>query len=605
MLKIVDPYAVIPVLRERVPAVFNNTYHPSKLPPVVTPIVARDYATSARPVEPPFVPSGYDGTYSPFIPTPPSRHAPLFNPPPSSPFIATPPYMPTPSVCVRPLTPPDAQPSNVRNDVPWYYCPPAPVSPQLPCIPSPPVVPPTPPMPAASIPVLDPIVVSTPSPQAEFQRFSQVWNPGFSKSQAQVDFERRPFADPFGDPEPPIITAAEARASLLDASLHEYLKGSEVPEFDYHEHVHEEEYERSRSRVDDEAERVYRAALAEVEKEMERKRAEERRKDKGKRRMTQEEVRKLFAYDDAEDTDRNDDDERKETKRMTKEEVRRLFEQVPLPELSSPKISTPGGLPPSAPQTPPAFDSGRYAQSPFEDSQETQKPEWSLPPIESVASSMSFSDLVRERRECELFDFADLVREGRDSERAAEERTFPSVPVEEPVIKDESLVLPVEARTIEPESVQEEDVVLAAPPVMLKRQSRVARTASSLFDIAPLLRSPTDTTPELVATFISNNNVEDGHVFPPGAEFVKSWLMANEGPGTWPETTELVYVAGYRMGSFEEAPMRYHVGAVPAGGRVDAIAADMKAPEVPGRYIGFWRLSDGLGNFFGHRVWCE
>ncbi|KZW00588.1 hypothetical protein EXIGLDRAFT_145493 [Exidia glandulosa HHB12029] len=599
LLKIVDPNTVIPtvvrnvrrVLRPASPSMRPATPISPPMRPV-TPIIARDYAPSARAPtfsQGSFIAPAPLGCQLPRLPTPQSF----------TPFIP----IPTPPPVIHPLTPPVAQPVNVRNDVMWY-CPPALVSPPLPPIPSPPMAPVTPPMPAVSIPVLAPTVMLSPPPPAlpekPFMRFSQVWNPGFSQEQKStpVDFERRPFADPFGDPEP-IITPAEARASLLDASVDEILKGSDVPDFDYREHVHEEDafrHEYKRSSVDDEAERVYREALAEVEKEMERKRAEERREserkraeerqDKGKRRMTQEEVRKLFAYDDGEETE--PDEDRSETMRKTKEEVRRLFERVPLPERSSPKVSEHEDREAlsSKPSTPVSFFSLGQEPRELEVHQETRemKPEWSLPPIESVASSMSFSDLVRERTTA---------------------RAFPSVPVEEPVVVEESVVLPVEARTMEPEPIHEaEDVVIAAPPVVLTRKSRVSRQ-SSLFNIAPLVRSPTEGASELVATFISNNNVEDGHVFPPGAEFVKSWLMANEGSSSWPEATELVYVAGYRMANDENAPMRYAVGAVPSGGRADVVAADMKAPDVPGRYIGFWRLSDGLGNFFGHRVWCD
>lgn len=31
----------------------------------------------------------------------------------------------------------------------------------------------------------------------------------------------------------------------------------------------------------------------------------------------------------------------------------------------------------------------------------------------------------------------------------------------------------------------------------------------------------------------------------------------------------------------------------------------LKAPDVPGRYVGYWRLSDGQGNLFGSSVWIE
>lgn len=31
----------------------------------------------------------------------------------------------------------------------------------------------------------------------------------------------------------------------------------------------------------------------------------------------------------------------------------------------------------------------------------------------------------------------------------------------------------------------------------------------------------------------------------------------------------------------------------------------VKAPDVPGRYVGYWRLNDGQGSFFGSSVWID
>ena len=35
------------------------------------------------------------------------------------------------------------------------------------------------------------------------------------------------------------------------------------------------------------------------------------------------------------------------------------------------------------------------------------------------------------------------------------------------------------------------------------------------------------------------------------------------------------------------------------------VSGEMKAPEVPGKYVSSWRLSDGNGNLFGQSVWVE
>lgn len=108
----------------------------------------------------------------------------------------------------------------------------------------------------------------------------------------------------------------------------------------------------------------------------------------------------------------------------------------------------------------------------------------------------------------------------------------------------------------------------------------------------------------LRATFVSDVNVEDGQMFPAGAEFVKCWRIRNDGESAWPETTRVTFVAGDRMPAFGGAPLSYTVGSVETGKTVDVNAYDMKAPEIPGKYVGYWRLSDGTKPF-GQSVWCE
>ncbi|KAI0699389.1 hypothetical protein C8T65DRAFT_581265 [Cerioporus squamosus] len=111
--------------------------------------------------------------------------------------------------------------------------------------------------------------------------------------------------------------------------------------------------------------------------------------------------------------------------------------------------------------------------------------------------------------------------------------------------------------------------------------------------------------PPLTAEFVSDNNIPVGQIFPPGAEFVKSWRMRNDGTVAWPESTELVFVAGDRMAPNSAVLSKIHVGLVNAGEEVELVSGEMKAPEVPGKYVSSWRLSDGNGNLFGHSVWVD
>ncbi|THH05229.1 hypothetical protein EW145_g4951 [Phellinidium pouzarii] len=108
----------------------------------------------------------------------------------------------------------------------------------------------------------------------------------------------------------------------------------------------------------------------------------------------------------------------------------------------------------------------------------------------------------------------------------------------------------------------------------------------------------------LRATFVSDVNIADGQIFPAGAEFVKSWRIQNNGEIAWPESTRVIFVAGDRMPAFDGAPSSYHIGEIGPGVTVDVYASDMKAPDIPGKYVGYWRLNDGTKPF-GQSVWCD
>ncbi|KAJ8488127.1 hypothetical protein ONZ51_g3759 [Trametes cubensis] len=144
------------------------------------------------------------------------------------------------------------------------------------------------------------------------------------------------------------------------------------------------------------------------------------------------------------------------------------------------------------------------------------------------------------------------------------------------------------------------DLILGAPPV----RTAARNVRESLDRLVPPIPVRPISTP-MAASFVSDNNITDGQIFPPGAEFVKSWRMRNSGTVDWPETTELVFVAGDRMAPRNGAPQKVHVGAVKAGDEVEVVAGEMKAPEVPGKYVSSWRLSDGNGKLFGHSVWVD
>ncbi|RXW18003.1 hypothetical protein EST38_g7864 [Candolleomyces aberdarensis] len=93
------------------------------------------------------------------------------------------------------------------------------------------------------------------------------------------------------------------------------------------------------------------------------------------------------------------------------------------------------------------------------------------------------------------------------------------------------------------------------------------------------------TAPVLSAGFISEVTVPDGDVFQPGVEFMKCWRMA----GLVAEGNEAV-----------------KIGSAKPGQVVDVWTGELKAPEVAGRYVGYWRLRHGeTKEVFGNSIWVE
>ncbi|GJE89466.1 ZZ-type zinc finger-containing protein [Phanerochaete sordida] len=150
------------------------------------------------------------------------------------------------------------------------------------------------------------------------------------------------------------------------------------------------------------------------------------------------------------------------------------------------------------------------------------------------------------------------------------------------------------------------DEALLAPPAPTSEM--IERSRASLLEalnrITPILPTLPTVPVRQQATFVADNNIADGTIFPPGAEFVKSWIMRNDGETAWPEETTLRYVAGDKMCSLDGAAARVPVGYVPPSAEAELIGCEMKAPDVPGKYVSYWRLHDG-NEFFGSSIWVE
>jgi next-to-BRCA1 protein 1 len=162
------------------------------------------------------------------------------------------------------------------------------------------------------------------------------------------------------------------------------------------------------------------------------------------------------------------------------------------------------------------------------------------------------------------------------------------------------VIVPVSAK--HPEDIPQ--TATSPIPDLLTQSEIEAEPITSPFSDIHQISRPIE--PQLQATFLADNNIPDGQVVLAGAQFVKSWLMQNNGDVAWSEGTVIAFVGGNRLGGGEAGvAMSYEVGKVEPGTAVDVNVMDMQAPEEPGKYLSFWRLKDEKGNFFGPRLWCE
>lgn len=124
-------------------------------------------------------------------------------------------------------------------------------------------------------------------------------------------------------------------------------------------------------------------------------------------------------------------------------------------------------------------------------------------------------------------------------------------------------------------------------------------TPQPLDTVAPLPTSTFTATPTEDncnhAKFVSDVTVEDGSIFAPNTDFVKTWRFTNLGTCTWNTNYAIVFSGGDQMG----APVATNLtGNVPPGATVD-ISVSMKAPASDGDYAGNFMLRSDTGIVFG------
>jgi hypothetical protein len=102
------------------------------------------------------------------------------------------------------------------------------------------------------------------------------------------------------------------------------------------------------------------------------------------------------------------------------------------------------------------------------------------------------------------------------------------------------------------------------------------------------------------SAFVSDVTIPDKTVIDAGDSFIKTWKFRNTGTCGWTTSYAIASGGGNAMSGTEtKLP-----DAVDAGDEVD-VSVDMVAPTANGTYVGFWRLKNADGFFFGDAVYVQ
>ncbi|NDJ33132.1 MAG: hypothetical protein GYB64_00555, partial [Chloroflexi bacterium] len=101
--------------------------------------------------------------------------------------------------------------------------------------------------------------------------------------------------------------------------------------------------------------------------------------------------------------------------------------------------------------------------------------------------------------------------------------------------------------------------------------------------------------------FVSDITVPDGTEFAPGESFTKTWRVQNTGTCEWTTNYLWIFIQGAQMGG----PNGQLLGrSVPPGTQAD-ISVNLRAPDDPGTYRGFWQMQTPEGSRFGGTPFVE
>jgi len=100
------------------------------------------------------------------------------------------------------------------------------------------------------------------------------------------------------------------------------------------------------------------------------------------------------------------------------------------------------------------------------------------------------------------------------------------------------------------------------------------------------------------AAFGSDVTIPDGTLFDPGDTFTKTWEIKNTGGCPWEADFQLIFSSGEQMSGTDNV-----INTTVASGATGTFSVNLVAPDVPGQYAGYWRLTNVEGTIFGEAVY--
>lgn len=104
-----------------------------------------------------------------------------------------------------------------------------------------------------------------------------------------------------------------------------------------------------------------------------------------------------------------------------------------------------------------------------------------------------------------------------------------------------------------------------------------------------------------MARFVGDITIPDASVIAPSTDFVKIWLVRNDGPCDWPDGVRLVTAGGDPMC---DVNLSIPVDSIVVGDETH-VSITLKSPPAPGRYMSYFRLIAPDGIVFGQKLWVD